>query len=235
MSDTVEKTVEPTAAEKLAAGVTGEQPVEKVEAPAEKPADKVEEPAGKVEGEPADKVEEPAEKTATDLVKDDGSPFTRADLDGLQNALKASRKEARDAKGELATLKTKGADRPVEEIEADIEAAATAKWKPLMVKAAARAAFAEAGLVLPKDRADEALARAVRLLDTDTLTISDDGLVVGLADQVEALRSDFPDLFAGSAARRPGRIDAGDKAGSGKPPASTAELIAAGLLGQRAS
>lgn len=183
-------------------------------------------------GDPADDDSAPAE-TAQDepspLVKDDGSPFTRADLDAIQTALRAARKDAKDAKKALADLQAKGGDRPLDEVVADAEQTAAAKWKPLMVRAAARAAFAEAGLSLPKGRADEALARAVRLLDEDTLTITDGGLVEGLTEQVEAIRADFPDLFT-TAVRRP-RVDAGDKPAPGKAPQSAADRLAARLLG----
>lgn len=167
-------------------------------------------------------------------VRDDGKPFTRADHKALNTALKAARKEARDTAAELTRLRDTTGGKDAAQLVADAEQRASEKFKPLMVKAAARAAFTEAGLVLPAGRADEVYARAVRLLDADTLTITADGLVEGLAEQVEGIRADFPDLFAGAARRAP-RISAADKPGGAVAPKTSAERLAAQLLGQRAS
>jgi hypothetical protein len=211
---------------------------EAAKAPAQTPPEKASETLPEDTGNGSEDTEKgsetPPEKPADDpapLVKDDGTPYTRADVDGLQTALKAARKEARDHKAALDALKAKGGDRPLDEVVAEVETTAAAKWKPLMVRAAARAAFAEAGLSLPEGRQEEALARAVRLLDEDTLTISDAGTVEGLAEQVESIRSDFPDLFSTAPQRRP-RIQAADRQGAAKPPASAADRLAAALLGR---
>ncbi|HLU29973.1 MAG TPA: phage scaffolding protein [Glycomyces sp.] len=226
-----QETKEPTSAEKVVAAMTGDQveaPAEEVaaDAQADEQADNAEIPE-RAEDKPVEKSDEPEK-----LVKADGTPYTKADIDGLQTALKAARKDARELKAQLDELKAKGGDRPLDEVVAEAESSATAKWKPLMVRAAARAAFAEAGLALPEGRQEEAFQRAVRLLDEDALTISEDGLVEGLAEQVESIRKDFPDLF--TTARRP-RIQAADRPAGPKPAPTAADRLAELLAGRKAS
>lgn len=216
------------AAEKVAEELTGDAVPETPETPEvqdtpEKPdtQEKAETPEPEVKPDEVEVVEK--------LTKDDGTPFTKADLKGLNEALKAARKEARDHKRDLDQLREAAGGKTLAEVQRDAVEAAEEKFKPLMVRAAARAQFAEAGLSLPEDRADTAFARAVKLLDLDALKISDDGMVDGLAEQVEAIRADFPDLFTGSRGRAP-RVQAAERQGNPKPPASAAEKIAASLL-----
>jgi hypothetical protein len=173
-------------------------------------------------GDPSETLSEEAPDDGP-AVRDDGQPFTRKDHTALAEALKKARKEARDTAAELTKLKQL----------ADADTRAMEKFKPLMVKAAARSAFTEAGLSLPADRADEVFARAVKLLDTDALTITDDGTVDGLAEQVEAIRADFPDLFATT--RKAPRIAAADRKTEPAPPKSAAEKLAASLMGRGAA
>jgi len=171
---------------------------------------------------------------------DDWKPPSRADWDKVQAALKKARQDARAAKraktasGQNTDTGDKGDDDKldVEKVKADAAAEADGKWKPKVVRSAARAAFIEAGLVLPKKNADAVLGRVLRLLDVDDLEISDDGEVDGLSDQVEEIKSDFPDLFVANGRSRAGRVDGADRGTGGTGKAKTAsELQAAYLLG----
>jgi hypothetical protein len=65
---------------------------------------------------------------------------------------------------------------------------AETRWKPRIVNQAARAALAEAGVVGGPDR-------VLRLLDTDALSVDDDGDVIGLATEVDRLRAEYPEFF----------------------------------------
>lgn len=238
-----EKTTEPTAAEKLAATLSGEEGKPEAGKPgegdgagtgsegAEKPGDGTEDPAeGKDTG--PDKTTEGG-GAPEKLTKADGSPFTASDLTALNTALKAARKEARDALGEVATLKTKTGDRTVEQIEAEAATAAELTWKPRLIAASARSELRAAGLGLPEGRETEAMARAVRLLDVDALKIGEDGSVEGLAEQIDSLRVDFPSLFDAAVPRRtPSRaVNGADRSTSGAAQKTAAELIAARLIG----
>jgi len=166
------------------------------------------------------------------LLKEDGSQFTRADLDALNAALTKARRDARAAKRGRPADKPDSADpTDVDKAVADATAAADGRWKPMVVRTAARAAFIEAGLVLPKNNADAAMRRVLKLLDVDDLDIGDDGQVEGLREQVDEIKADWPDLFA-STRSRPGKVDGADRGsqGSGKPKTAS-EIQAAQLLG----
>jgi hypothetical protein len=155
-------------------------------------------------------------------VKDDGSVFTRRDFDALQEALRKSRKEARTAKRQTGPDGSKDA-------EEDAAAAAEAKFKPLLVRQAAKAAFAAAGLA-----SGTGLSRALKLLDVDDLVVGDDGEVEGLDEQIDEIRQDFPGLFeAKSAGRHPGRVDGGARGSEGaRKELSASERQARALLGR---
>ena len=165
------------------------------------------------------------------LLKDDGSPYTKADIDALQEALRKARKDARAATRGRGVESSDGDAPDPDKVRADTERAAADKWKPVLVRTAARTAFVEAGLALPKDGADEAMARVVRLLDLDDLDVTDDGQVDGLREQVEDIRRDFPELF--STTKRAPRVDAAGKSGTPTPPKTAAERLAAQLTGGR--
>lgn len=161
---------------------------------------------------------------------DDWTPPSQQEWERTQTALKKARRDARAAKRDKPADSTGGDAPDVDKAVAEATTAAEGKWKPLVVRAAARTAFVEAGLVLPKKNPDGAMARVLKLLDVDDLEIGDDGQVDGLREQVEEIRADFPELFA-TARSRTGRVDGADKPGdrNGKP-RSSAEAIAA-LLG----
>lgn len=152
------------------------------------------------------------------------TPPTQQDWDNVQLALKKARQDARAAR---KAPKAEGEDVPdVDKAVAAASEAAGAKYKPMVVKAHARAAFAEAGLVMPKGKTDSALSRALRLLDLEDIDVDDDGEVSGLAEQIDEIKGEFPELFAQKPARV-ARIDSADKgnAGNGKPK-SSAEVMA---------
>lgn len=66
------------------------------------------------------------------------------------------------------------------------------------VDRAIRDGLTKAGLVLPED-ADEArltLKRVMRAMDTETITVDDDGDIVGVEDEIDAVRMALPNLFS---------------------------------------
>jgi hypothetical protein len=93
---------------------------------------------------------------------------------------------------------------------------AAGRYKGLVVRSAARAALATAGVKGTPDR-------ALKLLDITDLEIDEDGDVVGLDEQVRALKKDWPDLFAGKGSSR---VDAGNPGGGGGGSTKTATDIA---------
>jgi hypothetical protein len=147
--------------------------------------------------------------------------------DGLSDAgRKAIRKERdarRAAQRELRELRTQH--------ESDSEAAvrtareegsteAEARWKPLVVNALARAAFADAGAGKPE--------RLVKMLDLSSIEVDEDGEIDGLEDQIKSLREDYPELFV--AGRRAPGADSGPKDGQGARRQTAEQRMAAQLL-----
>jgi hypothetical protein len=118
----------------------------------------------------------------------------------------------------------------VEKVRREAEDATLAKAKPGLVRAAARDALRDAGLIVPtaKDKADGALARAVRLLDLAEIDVDpEDGTVSGVEEQVKAVKREYPELFAKKGART---IDAGAGGGGNgdvKPANTSANRLAA--------
>lgn len=169
--------------------------------------------------------------------QDDGdwTPPTKQDWENVQLALKKARQDARQAKREAkAGTSAEGGSTEAPDVDKAVKEATTAteaRYKPMVVKAAARAAFAEAGLVMPKGNGDAAMGRVIRLLDLDDLDIDDDGQVSGLVEQIDDIKADFPELFAST--RRPARVDGADKPAGSAKPQSSADALAAMISGGR--
>lgn len=176
----------------------------------------------------------------------DGKPMTSADVAALREALTKARKDARSAKrtAKDGSTPAKGGDGSgdqesapnADEIRREIETAAEAKYKPMLVRQAARAAFAEAGLVTGKNgNADAAMKRVIRLLDLDDLDVDEDGSVDGLDEQIAEIKQEFPDLFGSATGgrRRTGSVDGADKSGqAGSKVKSSAEALSDQLFGR---
>lgn len=175
-------------------------------------------------------------------LKEDGTPYTKADIAAIQEAATKVRRELRALKktkeGGVGNNgsggdQSQGTPPDPEKIKADAEAAATAKWKPRAIRTAARAAFVEAGLVIPKGvEGEAAISDAVRLLDIEDLDFTDDGDVEGIEEQVAGIKRRLPGLFANS--RGVGRIDGADKGGHGSGKARSASERQAEYLWGRA-
>ncbi len=136
------------------------------------------------------------------------TPPTEAEWKAAQDKLKKANAQAAAHRKEADELKRKGeseTETKAREAAENASKAAESTWKPRIVKQAARAALAEAGLTGTPDR-------LLRLVDVDAVEIDDEGEISGLDDQIKALKKDYPELFA---KRGGGRIDAADKGGDG--------------------
>jgi hypothetical protein len=84
-----------------------------------------------------------------------------------------------------------------EKAKAKLTAEVEGKLKPVAVRASARAAFMEAGLTdLSKDR----MTDLMRMVDMEDIVIDDDGTVIGLDEQVDAIKERWPQMFSKPAA-----------------------------------
>jgi len=153
---------------------------------------------------------------------DSWTPPSREEWEAHQAKLKKANAEAK--KHRLAAKQT-GAKAETD-VEKAVEAAKTeveSRYKPLIVRTAAKAALAEAGLIGKPDR-------LIKLLDMDELDIDDEGDVDGLEDQIKALKADYPDLF--QKRTRAGRVNGAEKRStSGDRKLTSAERIAQQALG----
>lgn len=147
--------------------------------------------------------EKPADETPDEDDEDEDVPLGEPGV----RALNAEREKVRTIRRENAQLRKDLAD-----------------TKSTVVKAFARAAFAQAELLIPEGKETRAINRALKLLDLDKVTVTADGEATGLAEQIAELREDMPELFV---RKRTGRrvVDAADRGGDPTPKSSAQKLL----------
>lgn len=154
------------------------------------------------------------------------TPPTKEEWAKTQRALAKANTEAKTRREQLTELRGKS-EGDAEKAAREQAEAAEKRYKPVAVRSAAKSAFLEAGLqtVTP-----ERVAKLVRMLDLDSITVDDDGDVVGLDEQVASIKADYPELFTPAEKRLP-RLSTGNRPGVDKSVKRTADLIAARALG----
>ena len=107
---------------------------------------------------------------------------------------------------------------------------AEARYKPATIRAAAVPALLTAGA--KPDRAD----RLVRLLDMNALDVDANGEVTGLAEQVAAVKQEWPELFRSDEEPKPRvpRVTVADRPPVEEQPRRSADVLAAQVLGRTA-
>jgi hypothetical protein len=162
-----------------------------------------------------------------DTGAEEEKPLTKEEADKLKRAASkaaAGEKTAREKYRELLA-KTEGDTEKAAREQAE---AAEKKYKPIAIRAAAKAAFLEAGL---QGGSPELIGRLVRSLDLDAISVDDDGDVVGLDEQVAALKAEAPQLFEAKDKKLP-RVTVGDRPGRNGRSMSASERQAAAVLGR---
>src|ERR1700733_9235536 len=185
-------------------GDPGEENPEPVDPPVDPPADPTDPP-----------VDPPADPPAPPVT----SNPTALDIANLRKALNSERAAHKAMQRALAAEKLAKEDERTKAIREAAESAAKLavdKLTPAAAKAAARAELLAAGVQGdPK--------RFIGLLDLDNVEISDDGTIEGLADQVTALKTDYPELFTVAKPPKPAPGNANGGAGGAskdkQPPA----------------
>ncbi|MCW0214379.1 MAG: phage scaffolding protein [Pseudonocardia sp.] len=158
----------------------------------------------------------------------DWTPPSKQDWANLKEALSKARKDARAAKRAAGEAPKADPDaKKPEDIEREAAQKVESRYKPIVVRQAARAAFAEAGLRNP----ETSLPRVLKLLELDEVDVSEDGDVDGLDEQIAEIKNEWPELFV---QRRAPRVDGADQGSSGGRQKSSAEKITAAFMaGQR--
>lgn len=151
-------------------------------------------------------------------------PPTRDEYERITSALTKANGEAKRHREEAAALKKAGmseAEKAAADATSAAEAAAAARYKPIAVRAEARAALLAAGLQGNPDT-------VARLVDVGAVEIGEDGSMTGLDTAVAQIKKDFPDLFK---RRAVGSADGGARTPAGAPDRklTPGEQIAASL------
>lgn len=152
---------------------------------------------------------------------EENEPVSRAEFAKVTEALKKANAEAKKYRLEAKRLKQAGEsdDDKVKREAAEAAAAETeAKYKKALVNASAKAMLAEAGL---KGKPD----RFIKMLDLAEIEVDDDGDIVGLDDQIDSIKTDFPEVFDAKT-RAAGKGDPAPKGGAAGKKMSSAERIA---------
>lgn len=212
-------------------GQDNEQQVEDVEVEdtAEDTAEDVTDAAD--QGEQRDDTDQRKEGKTTD------DKVSRAALDKAIRERQAAKDKARALEARLTELEraNEGAEaRTARETREKVLAELEGKYKPLIVEKAATADLIAAG-VKPGG-----VKRMIRLMNLGEIDVTDGGDVMGLDEQIDSLKADYPELFGQpEAERKPERrgsraADGADKRPEPKKTLSVSERQAAALMGKPA-
>jgi hypothetical protein len=178
-------------------------------------------------------VDEEVDETGNEENENDtdtsGGSWTPPSKETWEKILKAKKRykdEAHDRRLKLEALQQKDntgeggdTDKAVTAARLEGENAAAAKYRGMIGTTAAKAALLAAGL---KGKPDGLL----KLLDYDELDIDDDGEVSGLDEQVDDLKSKYPELFARGRAQKDKDGTNKDSSGARKKMTATERLLA---------
>lgn len=155
--------------------------------------------------------------------QDDWTPPSKEEDNKVKKALAKANAEAKKWREQAQALQRQSEDDAGKAVR-EAQEAAERKLKPIAVKAAAKAAFLEAGAK------PERVARLMALLKLDEITVDDDGEVTGVDEQVAELKADVPELF-GTLDKQPRtpRVSASDRPPANGRPQTTGDKIAAML------
>lgn len=182
--------------------------------------------------EAAGRDEAPKPKPPADKKPDaaEGDPFTppsEAEWRKIQAALKKANEDGKRHRLRNRELEEKTRANETEHEKALREAREEGekRYRAPLVKAAARAALSEAGLGGSTDR-------VMRLLDLESLSVDEDGDVIGLAGEVTRIKDEYPEFFQTEKPKPRARPTAADRKPAEEKPKSSAERHAMKVLGR---
>lgn len=165
-------------------------------------------------------------------------PPSREEWERVRRTMAARKQEKLDVQRQLNELRDKYKEQETETEKAvrEAEEKAEARYKPIAVRKAVRAALVEAGATAATDgdkaKTEARIARLMKLIDVGDLSIDDDGEVLGVDEQIDGLRADYPELFEPAAKKAKARPTGAPKPAAVEQPKSTAEIHAKRILGK---
>jgi hypothetical protein len=211
---------------------TGDEPG--VEVPDEEPET---DPDDDPEPDEAPKPKPPTAKTDAEP-DEEYVPPSREEWERVRRTLAKRKQEKLDVQRQLNELRDKHREQETETEKAvrEAEERAEARYKPIAVRKAVRAALVEAGATAStdgdKEKTEARIGRLMKLIDVGDLSIDDDGEVLGVDEQIDGLRADYPELFEPAAKKAKVRPTGAPKPAAVEKPKSTAEIHAARILGR---
>ncbi|WP_030168965.1 hypothetical protein [Streptomyces sp. NRRL S-813] len=196
------------------------------------------------EPEPEDK---PKPKPPTKKTEpDDYKPPSKDEWARTQAALKKANDDAKRHRLRNKELEEKARGDETEHEKALREAREEGekRYRTPLVRTAVRGALVEAGALAflqdekdpeaqsSREKGESRLKRLMKLVDTESLDIDDDGTVSGLEAAVDELRRDYPELFSAPARKPKARPTGAPRPPAQEKPKSTAELHAQRILGR---
>lgn len=176
----------------------------------------------------ADDVDTTPDNDESDAGDDTGAsdytPPSRDEWERVQAALAKANAEAKKHRLRARDLEKGKPEDQNDDSEAKAREAAEARYKPIVVKAAARAALMEAGV------GSDRVGKLMRLIDMSDVDVDEDGEVLGLGGQIETIKTDYPELFEEKRKARAPRVNGADRPGA-PVPKSSADRIAQMLQG----
>jgi hypothetical protein len=166
------------------------------------------------------------------------TPPSREEWERVRRTLRKRKEEKLEVQRTLNELRDKYKEQETETEKAvrEAEEKAEARYKPIAVRKAVRAALIEAGATAAtegdKEKTEARIARLMKLVDVGDLSIDDDGEVLGVDEQIDGLRADYPELFepAGKP-RAKAKPTAAPRPAAPEKPKSAAEQHALRALG----
>jgi hypothetical protein len=180
----------------------------------------------------------PAGKTGPEPSDEEYVPPSREEWERVRRTLAKRKQEKLEVQRQLNELRDKHREQETEAEKAvrEAEERAEARYKPIAVRKAVRAALVEAGATAATDgdkaKTEARISRLMKLIDVGDLSIDDDGEVLGVDEQIDGLRADYPELFEAAVKKPKGRPTGAPKPAAVEKPKSTGEIYAARILGR---
>jgi hypothetical protein len=188
----------------------------------------------------------PAKKDEPKPGDDDYAPPSKSEWARTQAALKKANDDAKRHRLRNKELEEQGRANESDHEKALREAREDGekRYRQPLVRTAARSALVEAGALAflqdekepdsqaAREKGESRLSRLLKLVETESLDVDEDGSVSGLEAAIDDLRRDYPELFSAPARKQKVRPTGAPRPAAPEKPKSTAEQHAARLLGR---